>query len=555
MIGVVANPDEHELVREFFELFKTPWEFYRSEQQYEVALLAREDESRHGVSADLIVVYSGRAHSFDEVEEIEVTSRQKCGALSYNGRRLPIYGDNITFRDKGVCLLKDEESQQSVGFLAKSGSKAFARIGYDLFQEVRMLLQDGQPPENAGIPTLEMHIAVLRDLIVGSGIPFVEVPPIPGGHTFIACLTHDVDHPSIRRHKWDRTMVGFLYRAVIGSVFGVLRGRIPVRHLCANWAAAVRLPFVYLGLAKDFWYGFDRYLAIEKGLDSTFFVLPFKDEPGKTASGRAPRIRASRYGAADIAERLQTFVSAGREIGLHGIDAWIDDAKGQEEMAQITNITGAKNIGVRMHWLYFDENSPAALERAGFSYDSTVGYNETIGYRAGTTQVYKPLQAHHLLELPLHVMDTALFYPGYLDLTFEEADRRIGEIVDYARQFGGAITFNWHDRSIAPERLWGKFYTNVISKLKQKGAWCTSAGNAVSWFQSRRSVVFERADQGLEVARRGIALEARKGVPGLRLRVYNARTGCENSSEPYVDLAFNDNMTVRLGRHSLATHD
>jgi hypothetical protein len=51
-------------------------------------------------------------------------------------------------------------------------------------------------------------------------------------------------------------------------------------------------------------------------------------------------------------------------------------------------------------------------------------------------------------------MDTALFYPDYLNLTFEEADRRIGDIVNYARQFGGAVTFNWHDRSIAPERLW-----------------------------------------------------------------------------------------------------
>ena len=171
---------------------------------------------------------------------------------------------HITFLSKGVSLLKDEESQQSVGSLVKSGSKVVARIGYDLFQEIRVLLTDGQPPENASIPTLEMHIAVLRDLIVGSGVPLVEIPPIPEGHTFIACLTHDVDHPSIRRHKWDHTMFGFLYRAVIGSVLGVLRGRLPVRHLFTNWAAAAKLPFIYLGLAKDFWYEFDRYLAIRK---------------------------------------------------------------------------------------------------------------------------------------------------------------------------------------------------------------------------------------------------------------------------------------------------
>ena len=350
-------------------------------------------------------------------------------------------------------------------------------------------------------------------------------------------------------------MFGFLYRAIIGSVFGVLKGRIPVRHLCANWAAAVRLPFVYLGLVKDFWYGFDRYLAIEGDLDSTFFVLPFKDKPGRTVSGSAPQIRASGYGAADIAERLRTFVSAGCEIGLHGIDAWIDVEKGQEEMAQITNITGAKNVGVRMHWLYFNENSPVALEKAGFTYDSTIGYNETVGYRAGTAQVYKLLQAHRLLELPLHVMDTALFYPDYLNLTFEEADRRIDEIVDQARQFGGAVTFNWHDRSIAPERLWGEFYENLIGGLKQKGAWCSSAGNVVSWFQARRSVVFKQRGHEVEVTRMKIDMAYGKNVPGLRLRVYNSGKLWESSSQRYVDSTLNGDMTIRLDSSSLVTHD
>ena len=243
-----------------------------------------------------------------------------------------------------------------------------------------------------------------------------------------------------------------------------------------------------MGLARDIWYEFDRYLDIEGDSDSTFFVLPFKDRPGETASGPAPRIRASGYGAMDIAERLHKLVFAGREIGLHGIDAWIDTAKGQEELAEITNITGTKNIGVRMHWLYFNESSPTVLERAGFSYDSTVGYNETVGYRAGTTQVYKLLQANNLLELPLHVMDTALFYPDYLNLSFDEADQRVGAIINNAIQFGGGITFNWHDRSIAPERLWGEFYARLIDHLKMKEAWC-AAQEACCRFEERRSVL------------------------------------------------------------------
>jgi len=38
MIGVIANLTEYGVVCEFFELFKTPWEFYQSNQRYKVLL-------------------------------------------------------------------------------------------------------------------------------------------------------------------------------------------------------------------------------------------------------------------------------------------------------------------------------------------------------------------------------------------------------------------------------------------------------------------------------------------------------------------------------------
>ena len=224
-------------------------------------------------------------------------------------------------------------------------------------------------------------------------------------------------------------------------------------------------------------------------------------------------------------------------------------------MAEITNITGVPNIGVRMHWLYFDDHSPLALEKAGFSYDSTVGYNQTIGYRAGTAQVYKPLQAHHLLELPLHIMDTALLSGDYLNLTFEEADRRIGEIIDYAGSIGGAVTFNWHDRSIAPERLWGEFYAGLISELKRKGAWRSSAGTVVSWFQKRRSVVFEQADQRLRVAAWEFPFIPTGMSLGSGCGSTTPKEAAKKSSEPYVDISLSGNMTIRIDRHSFATHN
>src|SRR5262249_4862353 len=161
-----------------------------------------------------------------------------------------------------------------------------------------------------------LHIRLLRNLITANGVRLVEIPPVPYGHRYVACLTHDLDHPSIRRHKFDRTMLGFLYRATLGSLSQLLRGRLSARGLARNWAAAAALPLVYLGLAKDFWLNFSRYTELEGGAPSTFFVIPFADRPGRNA----PSARAARYGAAHISDQLRELAASGCEVALHGID-------------------------------------------------------------------------------------------------------------------------------------------------------------------------------------------------------------------------------------------
>jgi len=47
----------------------------------------------------------------------------------------------------------------------------------------------------------------------------------------------------------------------------------------------------------------------------------------------------------------------------------------------------------------------------------------------------------------------------------------VWRLVDDAERYGGALIINWHDRSLAPERLWGQFYVQLIDELKHRGAW------------------------------------------------------------------------------------
>lgn len=541
MIGVIADAADQEVVREFFELFKTPWEFCQANRQYEVLLCAGGVHMDANAPGRLVLVYAGNRSTIDdELGTSTVRQRTKPCTLACHGSRIPLYGQSVSFAESTNRLLTDETSQECIGFMKQSGGGVFARIGYDLFSETRYLLTVGQPASNASLPTLECHIAFLRQLITRCGVSLTEIPPVPDGYGFIACLTHDVDHPFIRHHRWDHTVFGFLYRAAFVSLRRFFQGQMPVGDVLKNWAAIIKLPFVYLGFAKDFWREFsDHYLQIEKGIPSTYFIIPFRDSSGKTSAGPAPGFRASRYEAKEVADAIRQLLDAGCEVGLHGIDAWLDSAEGKKELEEIRRLTGVKETGVRMHWLYFNEKSPLVLEEAGAAYDSTIGYNETVGYRTGTTQVYKPLDVNRILELPMQIMDTALFYPHYLGLSPEGARVLFDRLAENAAKFGGCLSINWHDRSIAPERLWGGCYCDFVAELKARGAWFATAGEAVSWFRKRRSVEFEKDPQCPGSMRAKVASNGSRELPGLRMRIHRKQNLGETeayTSEPYVDI-------------------
>jgi hypothetical protein len=218
-----------------------------------------------------------------------------------------------------------------------------------------------------------------------------------------------------------------------------------------------------------------------------------------------------------VGDKIRKLRAAGCEIGLHGIDAWNSPQAGRDEAQQVMETSGDSAIGVRMHWLFRDGEFQKRLEEAGFLYDSTAGFNEVVGYRSGTGQAFKPLNVDRLLELPLHIMDTALFYPSYLDLSAEAARRHVAGLLGNAERDGGAITVNWHDRSIAPERQWGSFYAELLSDLTARGAWFATASQAVSWFRLRRSATLE-----FDAGRRAWCVRANPdpALPGLRLRIY-----------------------------------
>jgi hypothetical protein len=214
---------------------------------------------------------------------------------------------------------------------------------------------------------------------------------------------------------------------------------------------------------------------VERGLPVTYFLIPFKGRGGDKVPGPHPGRRAAGYDLYRLGPALEKLRDAGCEIAVHGIDAW-----------------------------------------------HSVEYNETVGYRAGVTQVYRPLDTERLLELPMLIQDGALFYPGRLGLREDEARRRCTCITKHVAKSGGILTLLWHDRSHAPER-WGDFYAAMIDDLRLMGAWFPTAEQAVKWFRKRRQVRFERALSTVAPGRSIDSIVSGLVEPPLKVRLYEPR--------------------------------
>ena len=539
MIGVAASNMDLQIAGEFFELFKTAWEPAVPSRRYSVVLST--DGRISDLDAEVFLIYRSGEDAVDRAAGIALEPLTGPVDVEWDGSALPIYGSATTFGTAAAGALIALRGQ-ALDYRPGTSVGTIRRIGYDLFQEIRHLLTAGQPASKASIPTLERHIALLRHLLVESKVPFVEILPRPDGSDFICCLTHDVDFFGIRRHRFDRTLAGFVLRASVGTLADLIRGKRPLSEAVRNWIALLSLPLVFLGLLPDFWRPLDDYAAVEDGRRSTFFMVPFKGRPGIALNGAIEPTRAVPYEASEVQQEIRAAVRRGSEIATHGIDAWRDADAGRQERNQLTSVTGGQTGGVRMHWLYYDAESPKQLEAAGFDYDSTWGYNDAVGYRAGTSQVFRLPATESLMELPLSVMDSALFYRGRMGLTNADAFQLCVSIVANARTFGGTLVINWHDRSLAPERLWGSFYRRLVDEVSTGNrVWFATAREAVDWFQWRRSIRFS-SDTGTRMVTVTAAPRGEK-VPAAALRIFNP---AQASADPTEDLRFDGHEPVRV---------
>ena len=127
----------------------------------------------------------------------------------------------------------------------------------------------------------------------------------------------------------------------------------------------------------------------------------------------------------------------------------------------------------------------APLAGLGFRYDSSVGFSDAPGFRAGIAQPYRPWdhdadEPAALVEIPLAVMDVTLAEERYLGLSATAAERRLHALIEWAAENGGGFSVLWHTDRFDPATAhgWDRLYVRFIETVRAAGGVCLPAGRA-----------------------------------------------------------------------------
>jgi hypothetical protein len=293
-------------------------------------------------------------------------------------------------------------------------------------------------------------------------------PPSWRGARFAVALTHDVDVP----WRWTR-------RAIRGTA-----ARLKSHALEGRRSAAVREARALAGLPLHKLRGTDpnwRFEVLleaegERDASSTFFLLAGHSDPH---DGPSP----------ETYERLRprlvdAIVGAGGEVGLHGSYRAARDAALLADEARTLAGFGVEVRGQRYHYLRVDPHTNLApLPGLGVRYDTSLGFSDAPGFRAGIAQPFRPWSFEtesplDLVEIPLAAMDVTLGERRYLGLSAREAERPLLALLDGAARHGGGFSLLWHsdrfDRATA--QGWDRLYWRLLDAVRERGGVCLSAG-------------------------------------------------------------------------------
>ncbi len=320
------------------------------------------------------------------------------------------------------------------------------------------------------------------DLVVERLMPFLPAGERrsrwPHGKTYAVALTHDVDDP-----ERPSRLPGLAWRYLRGG--GTRR-----RETYWQMAAEIRVrgmgDAVSVRPTKRRAWDFGEFCRIERQLAmrSAFYFATVGRREGHTFDV-CYEVSRARY--RKIISRLE---SDGWEVGLHA--AYLTRAGEPAvklQLERLDRLTNAPVVGVRHHYLQLDPDHPmgslAEHAASGLCYDTSIGFNDCPGFRAGTALPYQPLiptapaaTSGSFLELPMSLADMHLEGLGE-----EEAVDIVIRHMEAVRGLGGLALLNWHVGRWHSDPTWRAAYQAVCRFLSaDDSVWVALPRDIVAWW-------------------------------------------------------------------------
>jgi peptidoglycan/xylan/chitin deacetylase (PgdA/CDA1 family) len=295
----------------------------------------------------------------------------------------------------------------------------------------------------------------------------------PHGKSWALLLTHDVDDIEVQNRHLFVSLVYFPKKGDIKGIYNLVKGRLNRRFSPYN--------------------NFKRIIALEQAYDatSTFFFLSSPED-----------IFGYKYCLEDIKDILDYIVDNDCEVGFHtGYYHYDDGEKIKTEKKGMEQLLGKPLFGVRNHVLRF--KIPATWEllaAAGFQYDSTYGYIDTIGFRNGMCHPFVPYNMEinrpiEILEIPLNIQDWTISY--LMKNNPRQAWELIKQLIDTTEKNQGVLNILWHNwtfsfpTSIGTifEKEWTALYQKILAYAYEKNAWITSCKAFYEHYQNHDYIV------------------------------------------------------------------
>ncbi len=260
-------------------------------------------------------------------------------------------------------------------------------------------------------------------------------------HDFQMIISHDVDTAS----RYSFTSPKKFVKRISGDL---LRG---------NFKNALSAPLIRNNKSKlsslDPYNTFDWIMdQSEKNfLKSSFYFIT-----GKTSSMEGEYDIEHPF----IKYLLKRINSRGHEIGIHpSYNSFKDPILIKRELDLLKTVTSNQEIeqsswGGRMHYLRWKHPyTLRALNEAGLSYDSTLVYNDQVGFRCGTCfefNGFDPIRSEQLSirVRPLIVMEVTLFAKKYMGLQKEDGLKTLLNLKNKCQKLNGQFTLLWHNSNL-----------------------------------------------------------------------------------------------------------